>query len=148
MVIISDSREQNPLRLEHLKTDANIECVIVDKLCYGDYSAHSDGKVCPIFYERKSLSDLFGTLGRGYQRFKKEINRCSLDGNRLVIVIEGSVLDILRGYKHSQMSGLGVFRTLCTLYVKYGIQFLCFNDRNDMATYIVETFSAWERSLA
>ena len=148
MILVQDTREARPLMFENLLTDAPIEQIVVEKLSYGDYSAHHNGVACNIYFERKGLGDLFGTLGKGYQRFKKEIARCSLDGNKLVIVIEGSILNILRGYKHSQMSGPGVFRTLCTLYVKYGVQFVCFNDRNDMATYIVETFSAWERSLA
>lgn len=147
MIITTDSREQNPLLFENLQNFNEIEQVVVGCLSYGDYSAVSGDLTCPIFFERKGLGDLFGTLGKGYARFKREASRCALDGNRLVILIEGSFSDIISGYKHSTMSGIGVLRTLFTLYVKYGIHFVCFNNRYDMANYIVECFSAWERSL-
>ena len=147
MVLITDSREQSPLQFEHISTDANIEMVIVDGLSYGDYSAHHMGDICPIFFERKSLGDLFGTLGKGYSRFKKEIARCNLDGNKLVIIIEGTLRDVLNGHKHSQMSGIGIIRTMCTLQWKYGVQFVCCSSREEMALYIIEQFSAWERNM-
>jgi len=147
LILITDSREQNPIRFEHFKTDANIEYVIVDKLCYGDYSAVSGDKTCQLFFERKSLGDLFGTLGKGYSRFKKEIARCNLDGNKLVIIIEGTLRDVLNGHKHSQMSGIGIIRTMCTLQWKYGVQFVCCSSREEMALYIIEQFSAWERNM-
>lgn len=147
MVLLTDSREQSPLKFEHISTDANIEMVMVDCLNYGDYSCHSDGKVCSLFFERKSLGDLFGTLGKGYSRFKKEISRCNLDGNKLVIIIEGTLKDVLNGHKHSQMSGIGIIRTMCTLQWKYGVQFVCCSSREEMALYIIEQFSAWERNM-
>ena len=42
----------------------------------GDYAWETDsGYILPLTFERKSLGDLFSTLGKGYPRFKKEILR-------------------------------------------------------------------------
>lgn len=146
MIIIQDSREQEALRFENYPTKVVIDQLVVQKLDYGDYSCHSNGIVCPVFFERKGLGDLFGTLGKGYSRFKKEVSRCNLDGNKLVIIIEGTLKDVLNGYKHSKMSGIGIIRTMCTLQWKYGVNFVCCSSREEMALYIIEQFSAWERN--
>ena len=117
--------------------------VVRDKLEYGDYSCHCDGQVCSVFFERKSLSDLFGTLGKGYNRFKREVNRSIEDGNLLVIIIESTLTDIIKGYKHSSMKGEGIMRTLFTLMTRHHIPFICCSSRKEMTTYISEFYRSW-----
>ena len=139
LIIIEDTDEKKPLKF----TKPYIDMVMRHKLNYGDYSCHYDGQVCPIFFERKSISDLFGTLGKGYHRFKKEINRAIDDGNRLVIIVEVSLTDIIKGYKHSSIKGEGIMRTLFTLMTRHHIPFVCCTSRREMALYISEFYYSW-----
>ena len=85
--IYIDTREQKPLEF----TSDIVSTVQRTKLPYGDYACSINGEKCPIVFERKSLSDLYGTLGKGMSRFKKEINRSIEDGRKLVIIVEAIV---------------------------------------------------------
>jgi len=139
LIIITDSREQKPLHFNN----KNIDMVTWAKLDYGDYSAHCDGQVCPVYFDRKSIGDLFGTLGKGYSRFKKEINRSVEDEANLVIIIEKPLTDIIKGHKHSSMKGIGIARTLFTLMVRHHVPFVCCSSRREMATYISEFYYSY-----
>ena len=143
MIIIEDTREQDALPFK----SKSVDMVVRHKLDYGDYSAHSGGIVCPYFFERKGIGDLFGTLGKGHGRFKKEVARCNDDGNKLIVIVEAPYKDIMKGYRHSKMKGIAMLRTLFTLQVKYGVQFVCCSNRSEMTSYIVEHFLTWERNL-
>lgn len=80
--IIVDSREQKPLRFtKSIKTQA---------LSFGDYAIDKSDKTCSCYVERKSISDLYGTLSGGYQRFQAEIKRARDAGAYLVIVVENN----------------------------------------------------------
>ena len=50
MIIIEDTREQKALDFD---TSGSVELVARHKLDYGDYSAHSQGKVCRVFLTAK-----------------------------------------------------------------------------------------------
>lgn len=77
--IIIDSREQTPI---------NFSKVQIQKIDYGDYHfpAKSD-----IFIERKNLADFVGTLGNGFERFVKEIERAAANNHYLVVVVESNL---------------------------------------------------------
>ena len=143
MDIYIDTREQSPLKF----SKPYIEKIIEAKLPYGDYASRSGDQTCPVYFERKSLSDLFSTLGGNYKRFKKEINRCIDDGNILVIIIENTITDILPGYEHSTISGEAILRTLFTLMVKHKVPFVCCSSRQEMSIYISEFYYSWEKLL-
>ena len=143
MIIIEDTREQLPLKFP------KSQIVMSDKLNYGDYSSHmEDGIICPVYFERKGIGDLFGTLGKGHKRFKEEINRCTLDGNKLVIIIEATLTEIYNGYKYSKMSGKSIAKILFTLMTKHHIPFVCCTSRREMAKYIYEFYTSWEKNRA
>lgn len=150
MILIEDSREGLPLTFNK----PYIEYVMVDKLDYGDYSAIINGKQSSIFFERKSIGDLFGTLSRkkkktgqnNADRFKEEINRCTKDGNKLVIIIECTLSDINKGYKHSDINGMAIIRTLFTFMIKYHVPFVCCYSREEMVDYISEFYYSLERN--
>ena len=144
MIIIEDTREQKALDFD---TSGSVELVARHKLDYGDYSAHSQGKVCRVFFDRKGLGDLFGTLSKGNERFKREIKRCVDDGNRLIIIVEAPLSKVLKGFSRSKIPGLTIVKTLFTLTVKYNVQCVFSKDRADMQHYIENYFSAWERNL-
>lgn len=64
--ILIDSREQKILTFKH----PQITEIIIKKCEVGDYGCQfEDGFIVPVYFERKGLSDLFGTLGMGYKRY-------------------------------------------------------------------------------
>lgn len=77
--ILADTREQHPYTFTGINADARqrrkpvIVKVMQATLPTGDYSL--DGLTSRIAIERKSLADLFGTLGQGRDRFIRELER-------------------------------------------------------------------------
>lgn len=126
----------------------------------------TDGYVVPFSFERKSIPDLFGTLTKGYPRFKKEINRAKEDRVQLIIIIEGNLSTIQKGspYWRNKLAKLkkenapiykiesledkiikqagAVIKTLFTLWIRHGVSFVCCKDREDMTEYITSFFIA------
>ena len=109
----------------------------------GDYSVrYNDGYIPPVVFERKSLGDLFGSLGKGYKRFKKEILRAKEDKVLLIIIIEGSLSKVLAGVDRCQRSGDEVCQQLFTLMVKHFVPFVCCNSRQEVSRFITEFYLA------
>jgi len=119
VVILIDSREQRPLEFNH---------------------PYKDGFRPPIVFERKSIPDLFGTMGKGYKRFRREIDRALEMDVKLVILVEGGMSRVLKGHRHSQMAGISILRKMLTLWIKYGLDFHFLKDRDEMALFISEYF--------
>lgn len=139
MVILQDSREQLELKFDH----PYITKIDVRKLDVGDYGVEfSDGYIPPVFFERKSLSDLVGSLSGGYKRFRKEIIRARESNVLLVILIEGSITKVLKGIEHSQRSGEEILQQLFTITVRHKVPFFCFNNREEMTRFITEAYLA------
>ncbi len=115
-VVVMDSREKKPLWFPD-------ERHIVKCLKTGDYSIFGFEDFFSLEFKR--LIDLFGTLGKGHLRFKRELERAQRL-NFFAIVIEGSRTDILRkAFNHSErsmMKGKTILSILDTLAVKYKIQ--------------------------
>ena len=150
MKLYVDSREQRPLEF---KVDGIVTEVITTKLPYGDYAGAWEDKngkhieFMPIFFERKSLGDLYGTLGKGMERFKKEMQRADEDGVKLIIIVEACLTEVLNGYEHSKMEGDSIIKTMMTLWVKHDVPHILCNDRDDMKRTILEMFSAVGRNF-
>ena len=104
MHIIIDSRETKPLRFTSTK-----DCKItksVEKLEVGDYGLRlDDGTLAPVVFERKSKADLWGTLTKGYERFKREIKRAKDDNVKLILITECDYKDTRAGYKFRVKGG-------------------------------------------
>jgi len=144
MIIIQDTREQRPLKFDH----EYVTAVRKVKLDAGDYGCEFKyGFVPPVFFERKSIPDLFGTLGKGYKRFKNEIVLAEELGLKLVIIIEGSLTKVLEGTKYSKMDGRTVVRKLYTLWLKYDIPFVCCTNRKECSFYICEYYASIGRRV-
>lgn len=144
--ILSDSREQNPLTFNKDKFD-----VITEGVPFADYwceipTTESTYVQVPIAFERKSLGDLFGTMGKGYERFKREMERAKEAKFHLVLIIEGSIKDVHRGYEHSSIKGESMLKKLAMLRVRYDLEVLFFEDRRSMARWIEEVFDATYRN--
>jgi DNA excision repair protein ERCC-4 len=135
MEIICDTREQKPLWTKN---------IIREKLEVGDYSIK--GYKDKFAIERKSLSDLFGTLGKGHKRFKKELERAKTY-EYFAIVIDGSYSSCLNkdfeGSYHSKMRGYVITAILFTLHMKYGINIFFTNGRTESKRIIKELMNSY-----
>ena len=84
--IFIDTREQKPFSFKN---------GIVNKLDFGDYTGSGDA-YSKTFIDRKSLSDFKGTFGKGYERFKAEINRCKEFESFLFVIVEATIDEIVQ----------------------------------------------------
>ena len=108
--VVIDSREQRPFA---------IPGAVVAKLDSGDYSVA--GLEDQIAIERKSPSDLFGTVGHGRDRFERELIRLSAL-RYSAIVIEGDLGQLFAAPpRHTKMRPAAVFASLCAWSVRYGV---------------------------
>ncbi len=107
--IIVDTRETVPL----------FECPPCTRgtLRNGDYSLRGFEDVIAI--ERKSISDLFGSVGNGRKRFLMQVRRCSsVEG---CVLIEGSIRAVLHHKPRGKMDGRNAMATLLSWSVAYRI---------------------------
>lgn len=140
MIILVDSREQNPLRF---KVAGSVEGVEKATLNVGDYAVRfRDLTQPPVVFERKAMGDLFGTMTQGYPRFKKELRRAKEGGIDLILIIEGTLGDVLDGTAHSKFSGESMVQKLFTMQVRYAMPVVFSANRIEMARHIVEYFEA------
>ena len=117
--------------------------MLTEKLDVGDYGARfENGYIPPVFFDRKSTSDLFGTMGTGYKRFKKCIVRSQEAKVKLFVIVEGTLTDVLKGTKYSTINGATMVYTLFTLWVKHDVQTIFCKDREEMSKYITQYFIA------
>jgi hypothetical protein len=135
--IICDTREQNLLSFKNIQ---------IEKLDYGDYYCHNGNN--PVSIERKSLVDLVGTISQGYNRFKKEIERCKADNNYLIVIIEEkynhllsfSYLPHMKMVRASETFILHRIRSLIQEY-PFTIQFLSVDGRKESSRAIEKIFN-------
>jgi hypothetical protein len=83
--IIIDTREQKPLTF--LKSR-------ILKLDFGDYTLGGD-KFSNTFVDRKSASDFLGTFGGGYERFRREMQRCK-DVDAFMYIVTEKPLEMVK----------------------------------------------------
>lgn len=140
MKIVIDTREQKPLWTKSTKL-TKIERAT---LSTGDYSIK--GYEDKFAIERKSLSDLFSTLGKGHKRFKKEITR-GLDMDYFAIVIDGSYDHVLKkdfdGSYFSKMKGHVITSILFTIHIKYKVPIFFSTGRAQSKRIIRELMKAY-----
>ena len=138
MKILIDTREQKPL---------SFSCETVRKgLSVGDYMAEfANGTLSTTVFERKSINDLYGTLSQQYERFKLEIGKATQLKLRLIIITEGSLRRILSGCSNSQRTPISIVYQLFTIRLRYGVETVFCNTREEMSQYISHYFLAEER---
>jgi ERCC4-type nuclease len=115
--IIRDSREKKGKGWQ-FRSSANCDGVEVAKLDTGDYSI----KGCEhlIMIERKTITDLWGSLIQGRERFTREMERAKYIPHRYLI-IEATLSDIMKGIRYSKVKPQTILASLVSLEVKYGI---------------------------
>lgn len=97
-------------------------------LYWGDYSLAGHEK--DVVVERKTLSDLFGTLGSGRQHFKEQVEAMS-SYKMAAVAIEASWDDIVRRPpSYSKMSPKCVQRTILSWWSKWPtVAWFCWQNR-------------------
>lgn len=141
-MLIVDSREQLPLEFKAGVFDE----IKVDGMPFGDYWCELDGKEVSLVFERKGIGDLFGTLTSGHDRFSKMLEKAKWAGAEVVLLIEGTMEDVFKGYKHSTVSGETILKTVFTNWVRHGLTPVFCPDRRSMARFIEESYAAIQRN--
>lgn len=135
--VLIDSREQAPWRFDGFTTDQSKSGAAIRPLWIparwqglptGDYSIETpegqslEGKIA---IERKSLTDLYGTLGAGRDRFAAEHERMAEivnNGGYACVIIEATLEQaISEPPEESKLSPKVVFRTAASWQVKYRV---------------------------
>lgn len=120
MRILIDTREQRPLPFPSEAETARATLKV------GDYTI--EGFEDEVVVERKSLSDLMGSISHDRERFIKELRR--MRSYRLsVIVIEGSWADIEHQRYKQNVHPNAVVGSLVAFVVKYGVIPIMGHDR-------------------
>ena len=123
--VIVDSREQLPWSFRNFKCDSPhqerplIITTKVKALKTGDYSIHGyEDRVC---IERKSLADLYSTIGQNRERFVAEFERM-LAFEFAALVIEADWLTICTSPpSHSKLHPKSVYRSLLAWSQRYNV---------------------------
>ncbi len=126
ITVIVDTREQQPY---HFKKEKYIQ-TIKQKLDAGDYSLK--GSTDKIIIERKTLNDLFGIIGNGRERFKRELQHLKDNCEFPILLIEGNISDIFDKYAlpyESKIHPNSVIGSLISWSVKFGIQIIFAGNR-------------------
>lgn len=139
MILLIDTREQNPLQFSHPYISATERQTLI----VGDYQVcYKDGYIPPVAFERKSIADLFGTMTQGYKRFKRLMEKANDHHISLILIMENSYTTVSNGYCRSEYSGKSMIKKLMTLWLKYDLVPVFCRNRTEMADYIVEYFCA------
>ena len=118
LALLVDTRELKPFRFNKIDPRPKIETVTLET---GDYSIRPFQK--EIVIERKSLPDLFGSVGRERKRFEKEMGRLA-EFQYAAVVVEGDWQAILRNPpRFTKMNPKSVFSTVVAWEQRYGVSF-------------------------
>lgn len=131
--VVVDGREKTPYTFSGLRADANLRrrpLAIPWEWTYletGDYSVKGYENYVAI--ERKSLGDLYMTLGQHRDRFEREHERLS-EMDFAAVVVEASWETILQHPPEmSKLLPKCVYRTALSWAVKYGVPWFCVEGR-------------------
>lgn len=121
--ILVDTREQAPFSFRGFSADAkDSRCPLVvpvktETLQTGDYSL--DGMKDQVAVERKSLVDLYGTIGQGRERFERELQRLDCMDYTAVVIEAGWSAIIGRPPPQSELSPKTVYRSIIAWQQRY-----------------------------
>ncbi len=129
--VIVDTREQAPLQFASLPFE-------VDTLATGDYSAR--GLESDISIERKSISDLIGSLTSGRERFMRELERMRAFPFRRLLIV-GTVEEIGAHKYRGNTSPKAILHSLHAIEAR-GVP-IVFEREESKAAELVERWIWW-----
>jgi ERCC4-type nuclease len=150
--IVVDGREKAPYQFTGLTGDAgdnHLPILVAWQWAHlktGDYSI--EGLEHLVSVERKSLEDLYNTLGSHRDRFQAEHERlASYPQGRACVVVEASWDDILnRPPERSKLRPKTVLRTAISWSVRYGVPWVTAEDRRLAEIYTFRFLEkAWKQ---
>jgi len=110
--LIQDTREQKPLF-------KSFPWVVEKALKAGDYSIQGFETVVAI--ERKSVNDLYGSLGQGRKRFEREMQRL-MEYRYKALLIEGTESQLYQEtHRFSALHPNSIYHSLAKIEVFYGL---------------------------
>jgi len=131
--VLIDGREKAPYRFTDIRADARHgrgRIIVPTEWAHlktGDYTIRHMKSIVAV--ERKSLADLYSTLGQHRDRFEAEHQRMA-EMRRAAVVIEASWRDILRNPpERSKLIPKTVFRTAMSWFMRYGVPWFAVEDR-------------------
>lgn len=131
--ILIDGREKAPYRFSGLHSGAasgSRPLVVTTEWCHlttGDYTVR--GLEDMVTVERKSLADLYSTLGQHRERFEEEFKRLA-EFKRAVVVVEAGWYEMIHWPpERSKLNPKTVFRTALSWHVRYGVPVIPAEDR-------------------
>lgn len=126
-IILIDTREQTPLDIQAYPTE-------VVGLPVGDYGikGFSDWTNPQFIIERKSLSDLIGSLTSGRPRFMREIERLR-QFRFAAILIEANEADVVNGEYLSNAKPQSIIQSLSAIQVRADVHIIWAGDREGAA---------------
>lgn len=145
--VLIDGREKAHYRFTGIDADAKDgrrRIIVPTQRAYlksGDYTVVGLEETAVV--ERKSLADLYGTLGQNRDRFRAEHERMA-EMKRAIVVIEASWFEIIHmppsfdyagQVLQSKLNPKTVFRTAVSWYVRYGIPWIVAEDRRFAEIY-------------
>ena len=142
-VVLVDTREQNPLNLSRFGNWIQAERRATLKT--GDYSV--EGMEDMLTLERKSLSDLIGSLIHGRRRFLDECERMTQFRWRAILV-EASYEDVKSPYAHLEFTEAhpnGIAGSLDAIECKYSIPVIYTSQHRELAE---EKAASWLSKMA
>jgi len=141
--ILVDAQEKHPYRFGGMVADANLKgrSLVIEtewrSLKTGDYSI--DGWEKHVTIERKSLEDLYTTLGQHRDRFEREHQRMAgLGAGNSCVIIEANWERVLKHPpRRSRLCPKVVFRTFLSWSQKFAVPWYCFDSRRlaEVATF-------------
>ena len=146
-VIVADTREQLPYTFDDIRLDGEPVTVpvMVATLSTGDYSIH--GHENEIAVERKSVSDFYGTITRGRERFERELERMAMM-NRAAIVIEGRFSDVAcPAFFGSRISPESITGTVASFWTRYGVPCFFLADRTEAERFTFKLLHKYYKNL-
>lgn len=121
--IIIDTREQRPYSFDAVRADKSEGGGLLTvptrrgTLASGDYSI--EGHTARVAIERKSKTDLYGTLGKGRERFTRELKRLN-EMDAALVIVEEQLSDVLsRPPAYSRQNPKAIFRTVLAFWVRF-----------------------------
>jgi len=132
-ILVIDTREQDML-FKHPRKGL---VIVRDTLQYGDYSIR--GFESQIAIERKNLSDLYGSIGKGRERFKAELEELA-KYERKWLLIEATEDQVLSWQEFSTLHPNVARGFLVSLEIRYGIGVCYQPDRHKAERWILDRF--------
>jgi len=149
-ILVCDTREQQPYQFARFTSkyiDFAIQHAALD--C-GDYAAYlypeaSAAETAAV--ERKSLTDLFGSLTTGRERFERELEKLTAYGFR-ALVVEGDLRSIARGLPESRANPTSIIASLVAFSERFDVHIIFAGDRRHAQAYTWRLLERWARDKA